>query len=44
MGKSFCFTHSNLLPVDDGDYYSDQDPLGMEESNDTRSLASEDDG
>jgi hypothetical protein len=39
-------TDSNLSPVDE-DYYSDQedqDPLCMDESDDTRSLASEDDG
>jgi hypothetical protein len=40
----------NVSPVDDEDdedYYSgqeDQDPLGMDESDDTRMLSSEDDG
>jgi hypothetical protein len=39
-------TDSNLSPGDE-DYYSDEDdpePLSMDESADTRSLASEDDG
>jgi hypothetical protein len=39
-------TDINLSPVDE-DYYSDeddQDPSGMDDPDDTRSLASEDDG
>jgi hypothetical protein len=46
LGKTCCWTDTNLLPVDE-DYYSDeddQDPSGMDDSDDTRSLASEDDG
>jgi hypothetical protein len=46
MGKPFCFTHSNLLAVDEEDYYSDEDdhePLVMDELDDNYSLANEDD-
>jgi hypothetical protein len=50
VGKPCCLTDDNVSPVDDKDdedYHSDQedqDPLGMNDSDDTRGLASKNDG
>jgi hypothetical protein len=44
-GKLFCLIESNLLPVDDEDFYSDeddQDTSGMDGSDDMLILATED--